>query len=92
MNILCISLQIFSDQSAECISAEEWDLIPINVSLGYDTKLHLRESLQSWSSGEWEVFLHCHYSQVPSDLEKFLSMGRIELFNYLTVCKRLMLN
>ena len=36
---------------------------------GYDTKLDLLVRLQSWSFVEWGVPLHCHYSQVHSDLE-----------------------
>ena len=40
--------------------------------------------LQSWSSGECEVHLHYHFSQVVSDPEWLhlivLSIGQIELF------------
>ena len=37
--------------------------------LEYDTKLLLMVRLQFWRPGEYEVHLHCHYSQIQSDLE-----------------------
>ena len=54
---------------------------------------HLIMRLQSWNFGEYGV---CHYSQVHSDPEVSIK-GFIELFiyytwNYLTVCKQIMLN
>ena len=33
----------------------------------YDTQLHLVMRLHFWSSGEYGVTLHCHYSPVQSD-------------------------
>ena len=37
--------------------------------LGHNTKLHLMVRFQFWKSGEFEVLLHYHYSQVYSDWE-----------------------
>ena len=42
---------------------------------GYDTKIYLMIRLLFWSSGECEITLHCHYSQVHSDLEWWYLLG-----------------
>ena len=48
--------------------------------------------LQSRSSEECGLPLHCHYSEVHSGgvaPDRVLSMGQIELFDHLTVCKQM---
>ena len=37
---------------------------------GYDTKLYLMLSLQSWKTADYGVILYNHYSQVLSELFK----------------------
>ena len=65
-----------------CISAERvrLPLLPMSV---LDMALnYILMRLQSWSFGEYGVPNHYHYYQV-------YSMGQIEIFDYLTVCKQM---
>ena len=51
-----------------------------NECPGYDTKLHLMVRLQLWNFGKCGVPLHCHHSQVHSDLVWYSQvMSRIVL-------------
>ena len=52
---------------ADCISAE--GLEPCKEFPEYYINLHLMVRFVSWSLGEYGVPLHCHYSQVHSELE-----------------------
>ena len=53
---------------------------------------HLMTRLQSWSFGECGVLLYSQYSQVHWSWVvvpvRISSMGQIELFNHLTMCKK----
>ena len=51
-----------------------------NECLGYDTRLHLMVGYQSWSFGEYRVFLHWTEVIVPVRVQ---SVGQILLFNHL---------
>ena len=51
------------------------NMLPPSMSILDMTLNYLMLRLQSWSSGKCGVPLHCHYSQVHSDLEWWYLLG-----------------